>query len=454
MTSDKFNGEELDVLEGWPPEDIADMQDRAGLACFMMVALSEQWVHRRVETISILTGENTLRHTSVDFTVPRAMRSALEFPSVDQYVVPLAFLDKTPLRKFSLSCDNRPVPQLTRTQNSALSKSVLRWAARYALDSSEIEDELENELASLLDDVVDSPPPVAFEAIDKLLGKAEEEGSQAAAIVETVESAVLVNTLADGYLMCGVLDTPYVRKVVKYEYEKALEPDDEAGSAASPRGIKSVLARIRNWIETLSGSVPLFRLPVPSAWFGESFHCEVVVPEELRINLAVLTDFASDSFDPIATDWNVDRASLYSAEIGALADPAVVLDIAAERSGFPTVAMTIGWFTSAILIAGTAVELQPKISGPAVSVLLATSSAYAGWMVRPGEHRLVQAIFRVPRFAMAAAAVAGIAGATSLAFGAEDCTRRSIWFAASVFAVVSALQLTAFWWRSAAGRRF
>ncbi len=440
-----------DELEGWPASKLSEAFGDAGLACFILVSLVEQWIHRRVEAIHLLTGENTLRRVSVDFTVPEPLREALSIPGDSQYLVPIAFLEKTPLRNFSLERDGRAIPHLNRSQNSALSRSMLKSSAQYALEAAEIEQQLDPAIDALLDRIVEEDPEAAAMSIAELDLLAQ-DSDQATAIVESSYCGLLINSLSAGYLMLAMVDEPFKRSIVKYEYERALinqsadHPEDSKWSARA-------VWRVRRAARQLTGDIPLFSLPVPSAAFAESYHCEIVIPDELRIAFAALYDFAEEEFPSLSANWNVDRASLYASELNEWSEAEVFVDLRAERAGFPTVAMLIAWLTTIVLGIGSVLAIDRAVSGPAVSLLLVTSSVYAGWLVRPGEHRLVHSVFRAPRVAMAITAAAGLAGATSLAFAADGCTRRSIWFAAFVCAAFGSVLLTVFQRRCAPSQK-
>lgn len=63
--------------------------------------------------------------------------------------------------------------------------------------------------------------------------------------------------------------------------------------------------------------------------------------------------------------------------------------------------------TTAQLGAGAWIfDLDPEKAAPAVSVLLAGSALFAAVVARSGEHRFVQALFAVPRRALAVVAIA------------------------------------------------
>lgn len=86
----------------------------------------DEWIHRRVELLRFVDGENVRRQISVDCTPPRHVRSVADMTSIVGSIVPLAMLEKYKLKRFSVwDEDRRPLPVLTTLQNGRLSAACL-----------------------------------------------------------------------------------------------------------------------------------------------------------------------------------------------------------------------------------------------------------------------------------------------------------------------------------------
>lgn len=68
------------------------------------------------------------------------------------------------------------------------------------------------------------------------------------------------------------------------------------------------------------------------AWRARSFHVELVTPDELRIEQAIIWD--SSAKQPLSeTDSNENRASLYAGDVPVEAEAVMFAVVAPERSG-------------------------------------------------------------------------------------------------------------------------
>lgn len=119
-----------DQHSGAQVEPTADVERAvlAGVASARLLAEPASWINRRVETIELLTHEETRRRVSIDFTLLPEVRRDLELD--DGVVVPISVLTKEPRRKFDLRDESgRAVPVLGRSQNGELAHLALLSAA-------------------------------------------------------------------------------------------------------------------------------------------------------------------------------------------------------------------------------------------------------------------------------------------------------------------------------------
>lgn len=227
-------------------------------------------------------------------------------------------------------------------------------------------------------------------------------------------------------MLVAVIDDVDRRRVLKYAYD----------SFYSPSG---------NTLRQKLGWEPLVvSLAIPSAARAASFHAEVVLPEELRSVGAYVVDRATGEL--FGEDGEADRVAVHAPDVPAAAQPELLIGVAAERAGFPSAALGTGMVVSLLLAIGAiAGDLRADVAGPPVSVLFAASAFLAGAIARTGEHRVVQAMFVVPRLLLLLIAVAALAAAAVLAFELGADTVCATWIASAVLSVVATAALARFW---------
>jgi hypothetical protein len=372
----------------------------------------------------MLSTQSLRRSVSVDFTVPSGIRRSLEVRESGQALVPLASLAKRPLRNFDLRDESgASVPVLGRDHNGPLAHSVLGRSVRRPL--SEIgRDTLSDQLSADLERVALGDPDEADRVIASMRRAAQGGDLERQAILEDDASVFLLAGLADSYLLVALCDDIGKRRVLKFSYEEGFE-------AATP-----------GFLERLGWYPLLITLEVPGASRGASYHAEVVIPEELRIEDCFLYD--EDTGETFADDENVDRAALHAALVPPGARTKLLFGLKAERTSFPLLGCVIAWINAILLFVGVlAGDLDPDRADSAVAVLLAASAVFAGAIARSGEHRIVQAFFAGPRLLLVVTAVSALAAGGALAFGLSSTAVCTIWWIAAVTCLAMALMLTA-----------
>ena len=215
---------------------------------------------------------------------------------------------------------------LGKDQNADLAQIALVGAAYDALPEVPPDETLEV-LAAELRQVVVGSPTEAEDALALLSSAASSGDRWRKAIVEDHTCRSLLDALWKNYVLFAVLagGGPN-RRILKYSYGEGFSftTDD-------------VRWRHRIHPTRIAGRVSRpdrreFIVECPGAWRAQSFHAEISIPEELRIELAVLHDVRGEEQLGEA-DENVDRASLYASGIAEHQFPGVFAVVAPERAG-------------------------------------------------------------------------------------------------------------------------
>jgi hypothetical protein len=412
------------------PDPYLEAAATIGSALVPLILAPSAWTHRRVETVDVLTFELVRRHVSVDFTVPAGLREQLSIPGTSQFVVPLATLRKEPLRHFDLRDElGGAVPVLGREHDGALAWAALLWAASNVAGIGELAPRVIDRLRLIA--------TARGEEVRTLLDDfyADAAGDEQLALLAADDSMrLLLADLAENYVLAGVLDDVGRRRVLKYSYDSFHAP------AAS------------TWRRRLGWEPLVIELDVPSATRAASFHAEVVMPEELRSDVAFVLDAATG--DVLGADYDSDRVAIHAPSAPAASKPRLVVAVATERAGFASAALGVAALAAGLLLLGAlADDLSAVTAGPPLSILLAGSAVFAGSVARAGEHRVVSAMLLGPRVALLAVAVAALVAAAVLAF---DLGRDAVvwgWRGAACVGVLGTAVLARFWQVSRPGIR-
>jgi hypothetical protein len=393
-----------------------------GYACYGLLLSENRWVHRRGETISILSHEFAHRSVSVDFTVPEVFHPLLRLPRRQEWLVPIGVLRKHPLRNFDLRDEaGASVPLVERSVNGVIGYHLLLTAAEMALAVEKMD--VTDDLSRHLELVATGDDDEAESVIGQMLQAAQTGDSAHQAVLGDDRCRFLLNDLSGGFLLVAQIRDVESRRILKFAFDHSLE------RTRAPTAFE------------LLGWLPFnVETEVPAAARAQSYHAEVEIPEELRIkNGSAIVD--EDTLAVYAADGEADRAALYAPAVPLGARPVLFLEVRAERASFPAVAAAVAWITAAILWIGTGLgDPTNSEAGPAISILLASTAVFVGAIVRSGEHRLVQARFFVPRILLALSAAGGLVAGATLAFKISSVD--TIWDVCAWVALVIAAILT------------
>jgi hypothetical protein len=411
-----------------PPEIVA------GMACTSLIAYPDRWINRRVETVELLSYEETRRRVSVDYTLDEPAQTALEL--ADGVVVPITVLTKEPRRNFDLRDEGgRSVPVLGKSQNGNLAHIALVNAALNALPQTPSQDAFEMLAADLRRIVLDTRDEAA-DTLAYLIGAAEADEPVRQAVWGDETCRRLLTTLSENYVLFAVLPPGgATRRVLKYGYGDDFSRQTEAMPLRDKLRPAELLYRV------VSPERQRFVIRTPGANRGVSFHVEVAIPAELRVTAAFLYDL--DTAEPVSgLDTNVNRASLYAPD-GVHEGGAVdaYLEVAPERAGRTIQAAATSVVVAALLWLGVASGLDARNPGPAVALILAGAALFSGFTAAQGAHRIVRDVFWPPRLWLGLVSLCALAASATLAMEYPSQHPVSVWRWAGIACTVAAVRL-------------
>lgn len=408
----------------------------AGFRSSQLVANPERWINRRVETVEMLSQEETRRRVSVDFTLPEDPDLLPSTP--EGIAVPISILAKQRRRNFSLRDEGgNAVPVLGRFENSVMAHAAILGVALNFMDSEDAPDDVIRSVAESLWGVVTEPPVIAVEIAGAMLHDAEARDSWLRPLFNDYAFLRLLDLLVDGYVLFAVIpEGGPLRRILKFSYGQDFE--FEPVSRSPWRSRDGMLARWR----APDGHRFLIELEM-SSW-ATSFHLEVAIPEELRAGAATLfSDVAPDGPVPVGDpDVDADRVSLHvPTPPGSPEIAGAYVELLPERSGQISQGLAVGAVVTTVLLTGSLVGTAEDVSDAAVSILLVGAAIFSGVNAPFGKHFLVNKIFTGTRLATLGVGVAAVAGALSLILDLSSDVKFWIWFLAGLVALIATLRL-------------
>lgn len=413
--------------------DYPESHLEAGIASSELIANPATWINRRVETVQLLSHEETRRRVSIDFTLSNGQME--ELTTEHGVVVPISVLTKEPRRNFDLRDESgSAVPVLGKESNAALAHAAVMSAALDVLPDELAPDAFELIWSDLQQVVVSDPEP-ASEALGVFVGSAEAGDTLRSQIWESAACRSLLSVLQSNYVLFAALPPDGAnRRILKYSYGEDF--DLEISGAFLERLAPGLL-----WQRIWRPDRSRVRILCPGAWRAASFHTEVVIPEELRIETAVLYDFVQEKVLS-EFDWNRNRASLYANRVlDAETSTDAFVVIAPERRGRTIQAAATGVVVSALLWLGEHSGLDSQNPDAAVSLLLAGAALYSGVTAVRGEHVLVTQLFSASRRWLGVVSLAALSASAALAMQIPNAHPTEVWCVAAIASTLASARL-------------
>jgi hypothetical protein len=386
-------------VAAWPAEVIEERAADIAEAADVLLRYQGAWRHRRVETITVIDHEQMRRHVSVDFTVPEAQREGLRI-SADEFIVPLALLDKRPLVHFDLRNEEQhAIPLLTADQHRMVARELL-----YRQLDDELADEGYEAAGELIEAVLDDEPRDLEAQIAAL---------EAAHGIELVDFRASAAVLSRRFILWAVVRGLERRRVFKFAYDEPLD----------------------------HGPGFLFGCAAWGCTEALSYHVEVAVPEELKARSTLLVDDATGR--PLASgERDTDRPALsYRAQASLPQAPGIKIEFAVERWSFLAPAALVATII-ALLVAPpflfADLTALPDTATAAVGLVLSTSAVFSVLVLRAHEHPLLREMLLRSRVLLAASTVAALFAAASIGFRTAGWIIEGTWAVAALVSVLTA----------------
>jgi hypothetical protein len=405
----------------------------AGSAAVPLILDPTSWINRRVETVQLLSHEETRRQVSIDFTLSAEQRAGLE--TEHGIAVPISLMTKEPRRNFDVRDESgAAVPVLGRGSNAGLSHLALMSAVFDAAAGHMNPGEFVP-VATELRKLVVSQPEDAEAVLSAFVGQAEAGDPLRSTIWADHRCNSLLSDLRGNYVLFALIDQDSAsRRILKYSFGEDFDRG-RRGSFGSRLSLSNFAESVRR------PSRHQFELPCADAWRSKSFHLEVVVPEELRIEMAFLYEFELEELLS-SVDWNRNRASLYANRPVARnlnVDGYIVLT--PERRGKVTQTAITGTVVAALLWLGVASGLDFDSPDASVSIVVAGAALYSGVTASGGESSLVSLVFRSSRFLLGLISLSALAASATLAMELPSSSPKVIWLIAAIVSTLFSLWL-------------
>lgn len=404
----------------WPTDAFKAITPHIAISVVQLVLQPRLWIHRRVETIEFLDVGRVRRRTSVDFTVPQQRRVPVTLSTGQKVAfMPIALLHKRVLRSFNLrDATGMALPLLTQDQNSAVAVALLRGLATALVKPETLDTHIERELEQIAS-TSEAEAANALRNLSTPMGPGSH--SQRNTLWGKSSFKTLANDLSQNFMLIVPLDAAVGdRRLLKFEYEE---------------NFKSRALTKLEWL----GLTPVeLAFLAPSVGLTESYHAEVVAPDELVIAKAELVAQNLDgSEDTLDTEHHQFRAHVHASGLTRGTIGRLNVSIRLRTAGLVLAAFVLSIATATSLVGGVVVDWLDVGATPdlASALLVALPGIYATYLVRPGEHRLVKWLVGGLRVIVLGLAAVSFGAAATLALNLDESLRQLLWALGSVYAL-------------------
>ena len=405
-------------------------------AALVLLIDPHEWRHRRVDSVHLEAGERGRWRASVDCTPPRA--AAIPYGD-DQVVIPLAFVEKGPMRDLNVADDaGEPLPVLTSQENTGLAAGALLHLL--AVEGVDVEARMPalGDAVRLLVGGTGQMLDVEGLLHHGFLGETQVFDPRDLQQISDV-TRTLMRTLAQNFILGVVMDGDCLdrRQLIKFSYFWHVDPT------------KSGQSRGRTWLAITLGSFgfqrSLIALDVPHAGDAASFHLEVHPPEGLscRVELPPMRflrqsrGFSDSSPTSVGHAYGAYHQAELSTnltdDVDVIGEAALELYVSRRGSWLMTLLLSLFtflfflfglWFDGALYV----LRGQGPSGGVDPSALLLTlPGVLVGLLVSAREHVLASVLLMPIRTAAVTCSALLLVAAASLTFQLRDPFLVPLW---------------------------
>jgi len=406
---------------------------------------------------------------SIDFTTP----SFRDPTAVDEVLsiefLPLMVIKREPLNSLDVRDETgSALPVLTRDQNAPIASLLLQTAARSLRRKRVV-----SEIRELFDELVGNFPGVEAAAIG------DEERSLRSQIAlarfrfatrrtslhdlwERPQMQRWLQELSDQFILFVRGDFEAgKRRVLKLSYETTLDQTWTSLGFSFP--FRWLAFKLRKAVEAL-GLIPYSTgFATPSLFDAESYHVEVLAPDQLIVASAKLTRQSKsretgEKIGPpriVDEQRSRDRVHLYASgttpsaaqdallEAGEYEDAQVEISFALRMTLVAPV-LALSGLTTGVLGGGLLLHYTHRthpLADASAALIVAVPGLFAGW-VAPGGHRLVQRLFKGLRLLVFFSALVSFLAAATLVVRLPAGWRSATWQGLAIASAVTTLIAT------------
>jgi hypothetical protein len=403
--------------------------DDVAITAVPLILHPRTWIDRRREYVEFLDEQTLRREVRIDFTVPECRRPLTLTPSKGVFYAPLALIAKGSLRQLRVDDGSgAELAPVNRRDAGRLACRILTLAAG-GIVGHEPSPVLQTHLEQLATD----EPGRALDVLRRI-GKLDgQPGEEASALLSHSRFKILIGEFAQSslFLLPLVGLDAHERSSVRYVYEECVRP--------------SARRRRRERVaESIGWNAVDFTFDTPALGNAMSCDLDIKAPEELRIESArILEDGREDAElddDPRPTRI----AHLRVQDCARGTDGIVRVGLRLRSGGFLGSCVIAAALTVAVLVLGVARSGAVAQAGESAAALLVGLPALlAGYLVRPGEHRLVGRVVNGIRLLLVVLVLLCVIAIGTLIGQMDQTAREWVWGGMAVVAfgifVVTAL---------------
>lgn len=430
--------EPLESREQKNPADQADARlddgdPTVGRRLLALMASSQTWVHRRVESLRLDAEGQTRWHVSVDMTLPEDNAIAA---GRGQVVVPIAFMNKGTLRRLDVEYGGKSVTVLGKKLNSEYALAMLAAAIPPELPLDDGQRAAALEVLQRVVECSTVQAGQAVEAFDEWYAQARRAAGMDNKLADDQdEFGPFVRSLSQHFLFLVVLDEEVESKRVLLKYSWDHEPPN-----VTDKGKKCVS----------------FSHELADFGFAASHHVEVEVPHGLAVRSLEVAEFYPDGFTSLPVQDVPEHTR-------SVAHAAIAPSHRFARGGFKVkvepVKAGIFAFTRVAVLAVVACVVLAQfirafdsfflldvrwIPSPSSSIILVGPALLVSWMSRRTEHSLLTVLLKPLRKALLYCSIALLLMAALAAIPFTPAIWWILWFIVMFFACWAALTYAKF----------